>query len=323
MNPLKPFFDKQGFAMLDGGLSTQLELNGADLSGALWTTRVLIDQPALVVDAQRQFLEAGADVIATATYQASTAGLVRAGLGHDEAGRLMRGAVGLAVDARDEFWSEPENRAGRLRPLVAASLGPYGACQHDGSEYHGNYTLDKVALADFHRPRIEILANCGADLFAFETFPSLLEAEAVIELLEDFPDIHAWVSFSCRDGLHVAHGETFADCAALVESSSQVVAVGVNCLAPGIVSLLLESVRHIEMPLAVYPNSGEYWNAELQQWMGQACDSMDVVAWHRLGARLIGGCCRTSAEDIRGMRSRLEGAISGSCKSVLEKRNIG
>ena len=302
--------EKQGFVMLDGGLSTQLELNGADLSGALWTSRVLIDHPGLVVDAQRQFLEAGADVIATATYQASTAGLLRAGLGQDEAERLMRGAVGLAIDARDEFWSEPENRAGRFRPLVAASLGPYGACQHDGSEYDGNYTLDKQALVDFHRPRIEILANCGADLFAFETFPSLLEAEAIIELLEEFPEIHAWISFSCRDGLHVAHGEAFADCAARVSASDQVSAVGINCLSPEIIPSLLASARHIQVPLAVYPNSGEYWNAELQQWAGQACASMDVTEWYRLGARLIGGCCRTSADDIRGMRMRLEAAVS-------------
>lgn len=310
MNPIIPFLEKQGFVMLDGGLSTQLELNGADLSGELWTSRVLVDHPAKVADAHRQFLEAGADVIATATYQASTAGLGRAGLGHDEAERLMRGAVSLAVDTRDQFWAESENRAGCLRPLVAASLGPFGACQHDGSEYHGNYTLDKKALVDFHRPRIEVLASCGADLFAFETFPSLLEAEAVVELLGEFPEIHAWISFSCRDGLHVAHGETFSDCAAMANASNQVSAVGVNCLSPENIPSLLASASHISAPLAVYPNSGEYWNAELQQWAGQVCASMDVVEWYGLGARLIGGCCRTTADDIRGMRKRLAAVVS-------------
>lgn len=309
--------------MLDGGLSTQLELNGADLSGELWTSRVLIDQPALVEKAHLQFLEAGADVIATATYQASTQGLVRAGLGQGEAEHLMREAVHLAVESRDRFWSGSENRAGRLRPLVAASLGPYGACQHDGSEYHGKYALDKSELADFHRPRIELLANCGADLFAFETIPSMLEAKALIELLEETPGMHAWLSFSCRDRLHVAHGETFSDCAAMVRSASQFGAVGINCLSPEDIPSLLASASGIEIPLAVYPNSGEYWDAELQLWKGQASGSMDVAEWHRLGARLIGGCCRTSAEDIRGMRKRLECAIPDSCKSSLEKRNIG
>ena len=306
MNPLAPFFEHQGFAMLDGGLSTQLERVGADLEGELWTSRVLIERPDLVALAHRQFLEGGADVLATATYQASVEGFMRAGLSREQAEEQIREAVLIAIRVRDEFWMEPSNRAGRLRPLVAASLGPYGACQHDGSEYHGNYGLDKAALSDFHRPRLELLADCGADLFAFETFPSLLEAEAIFDLLPEFPGIRGWISFSCRDEVHVAHGESFAECAARAAENRQILAAGVNCTDPANLESLLASAVDSGIPLAAYPNSGEFWDADAQQWRGQACASMDVVGWHRQGARLIGGCCRTTAADISLMRAALE-----------------
>lgn len=309
MNPLQPFFDTYGYAMLDGGLSTQLEMLGANLEGELWTSRVLLDAPELVRQAHLDFLDAGADVIATATYQASIDGFQRAGLSAQQASELIWAAVQIAIGARDDFWADRAKREGRLRPLVAASLGPYGACQHDGSEYHGNYGVSKEELADFHRSRVALLADAGADLFAFETFPSLAEARAVFDVLADFPALSAWISFSCRDAVHVAHGEPFQECAALAAAQGQIIAVGINCLAPEIVPPLLRSAGAEGLPLAVYPNSGEYWDAGAQQWLGQACGEMDVAEWHRLGARLIGGCCRTTADDIGRMKSGLEAAL--------------
>lgn len=305
MNPLAPFFEHNGFVLLDGGLSTQLERHGANLAGELWTTRVLLETPDKLRAAHRDFLEAGADVIASATYQASLPGLERCGMSAATAAATMRGAIRLAREERDTFWRTHDG-AGRLRPLVAASLGPYGACLHDGSEYHGHYGLEKQALQDFHRPRVALLADAGADLFAFETIPSLLEAEAILAVLEEFEGLDAWISFSCSDGGHVAHGERFADCAARVAESDRVLAVGVNCLAPELVPVLLEAGRGAGLPLAVYPNSGEHWDAGEQRWRGQACSEMDVVGWYAAGARLIGGCCRTDANDIRHMRKRLE-----------------
>ena len=309
MNPIDPFLEQQGFALLDGGLSTQLERLGANLEGELWTSQVLLDRPDLVEKAHWQFLEGGADIIASATYQASVAGFRRAGLARGAAEALMKRSVEIAVRTRDEFWAREENRAGRLRPLVAASLGPYGACLHDGSEYHGRYELSRLELEAFHRQRIAILAGSEADLFAFETIPSRAEAETVFTVLSEFPGIRAWISFSCRDEGHVAHGEPFAECARLAAGSEQIVAVGVNCLPPVNVPALLDAAAGCGLPLAAYPNSGERWDAEAQQWRGQACDDMDVASWYRHGARLLGGCCRTDASDIQRMRSQLEDAV--------------
>ena len=297
--------DRQGFVMLDGGLATQMEQHGADLDDDLWSARMLIEAPEMIRGVHSDFLKAGADIIATATYQASFQGFEQAGYRAEQAENLIRLGVDLAVLARESFWAKNENHVGRSRPLVAASIGPYGATLHDGSEYHGNYGLGKTELKDFHRPRMQILADTAADLFAFETIPSRLEAEALIDLMQEFPGKHAWLSFSCKDEKHVSHGELFADCVTLVEASDQMLAAGVNCTDPEYVNALLESVDSHKKPLAVYPNSGEQWNAQGNQWVGDGCATMPVQDWYDRGARLIGGCCRTTMEEITRMRSNL------------------
>jgi len=310
VDPLQTFLTRQGFVMLDGGLATELENRGADLDDDLWSAKMLIDAPEMIRQVHVDFLKAGADIIATASYQASFEGFAQAGLGQGQAESLMRLSADLALLAREAFWAHDEYRRKRMRPLVAASIGPYGACLHDGSEYHGNYGLNKAALIDFHRPRMQVLAASGIDLFAFETIPSLLEAEALLELMQEFPDKCAWLSFSCRDGRQVSHGEQFSDCVALADDSKQIVGVGLNCTAPEYATDLLESAAGTQTPLVVYPNSGEQWNPDGNQWTGNECASMPVEDWYDAGARLIGGCCRTSINEITGMRARLTAHVS-------------
>ncbi len=302
---LEPFLEHQGFVMLDGGQATELERRGADLNHPLWSAKMLIQAPEMIRQVSQDYLKAGADIIATVTYQASFEGFEKAGIGRARASNLMQLSVELTVQARNAFWSSHDNHLGRLRPLVAASIGPYGACLADGSEYHGNYGLDKKALIEFHRPRMAELAYSDADLFAFETIPSKLEAEALIELLAEFPQCKAWLSFSCRDEEHVCHGELFADCAALVATSNQIIAVGVNCTSPQYLIPLLDSAQDIKKPLIVYPNKGEKWLADENRWSGAACEVQDATAWYGAGARVIGGCCRTTPDDIARMRTEL------------------
>ena len=302
---LEPFLEQQGFVMLDGALATELERHGADLKHELWSAKTLIEAPEMIRQVSQDYLVAGADIISTATYQASIEGFAKVGIGKARASNLMQLSVDLAVLAREAFWSSYENHLGRLRPLVAASIGPYGACLADGSEYHGNYGLDKKALIEFHRPRMAELAHSDADLLAFETIPSKLEAEALIELLAEFPQRKAWLSFSCKDEQHVCHGEHFADCVALAETSNQIIAIGINCTPPQYVVPLLESAQHRSKPLMVYPNSGEEWVADENRWSGTACEAQAATAWYDAGARVIGGCCRTKPEDIARMRAEL------------------
>jgi len=309
MNPLQAFLARQGFVMLDGALATELERRGADIDDDLWSARVLIEAPELICEVSHEYLLAGADIISTATYQASFEGFEKAGIDHAQASNLMQLSVDLALLARENFWSVTDNRRFRLRPLVAASIGPYGAFLADGSEYHGNYALQKQDLIDFHRPRMAELAHSDADLLAFETIPSKLEAEALLELLAEFPASKALLSFSCKDEAHVCHGESFADCAALAESSEQVIAVGINCTPPKFVTALLRSAAGAQKPLIAYPNSGETWIAGEHRWAGEAGDAPTALDWYDAGARLIGGCCRTGPADISRMRAELIGHI--------------
>jgi homocysteine S-methyltransferase len=308
-NPFEQFLGDGEVVILDGALATELERRGANLNDALWSARILLEDPGLIRQVHYDYLVAGADVITTASYQATFEGFARRGLDRERAAELMRLSVRLALEARDAFWAEPANRAGRVRPLVAASVGPYGAFLADGSEYRGDYGLSAAELMDFHRPRMAVLATSGADLMACETLPCQVEGEALVALLAEFPDMPAWLSFSCRSGDEVSDGGSFAACAALADQSDQIVAVGVNCTAPRYVEDLLTVARGAtQKPLLCYPNSGEAWDPLNNCWIGSTGVTdfhTPAQRWHAAGASLIGGCCRTTPDDIRDMREAL------------------
>ena len=310
-NPILPFLDSRGVLILDGGLASELERAGFDLDDPLWSAKVLLESPEGISDVHRSYLEAGADCIISASYQATIEGFRTRGLSVAASEDAIRTAVQLAVDARDEFWADERNRKDRLRPLVAASVGPYGAFLADGSEFTGVYGLDEQALRDFHRRRWQILSSTGADLLACETIPSLREARALARLLTETPDRYAWFSFSCRDGEHISDGTPIVDCLRALAAAPRVAAIGVNCTAPIFIPSLIEKIRGVtDSPVVVYPNSGEGWDAESKSWTGTADPTHFAAAgalWRDAGAQLIGGCCRTGPEDIRQLRGELLG----------------
>lgn len=299
--------DRQGVVILDGGLATELERLGADLNDPLWSAKVLAEAPHLIERVHYDYFRAGADVATTATYQATFEGFARRGIGKKAAADLMSTSVGLARDARDRFMSEVAD--GRRPPLIAASIGCYGAWLADGSEYCGDYGLTAAKLTAFHRPRMEVLVESDPDILACETIPCQVEAEALVRLLEDFPGYDAWMSFSCHDNGRVRHGEPLADCVAVAAQSDRVVAVGVNCTAPSFVPELLAIAKMAtDKPLVIYPNSGDTWDAKKKIWIGDPDDvdfSDRAREWYDAGARLIGGCCRTNPATIRGIAESL------------------
>ena len=304
-NPLR------GLRVLDGGLATELEFRGADLSGPLWSAHVLERQPELVAAVHRAYLDADAECIATASYQVSRRGYAELGLAPERADQALLRAVEIAVRERDAALARG-GYSGR-RALVAASLGPLGAALHNGAEYHGNYDCGFDELVQFHGERLAVLApvvgtaagSPTADLLAFETIPSLDEARAIVTALAEWPALRAWISFTCRDGEHVAHGERLRDCAAAVAASPQVVGVGVNCVAPRLVGGLVGELRAgCSLPVLVYPNSGEGWDAVARRWTG-VTDAGEFGAlaaeWFAAGAQAVGGCCRTRPEHVRAI----------------------
>ncbi len=288
--------------LLDGGLATQLESVGRDISGSLWSATVLRDDPLAVRDAHLAFLKVGADVIITASYQVSRRGLVAAGGTAAEADSLLARSVELALEARESF----------PQALVAASVGPYGATNHDGSEYRGRYGLSRRDLADFHRERLGVLVAAGADLLAIETIPDLDEVEALVEALEDVPGVAAWLSMTTPDGTVLSAGQPLAEAAQVVAGCSSVVAVGVNCSAPRTVGLALSALAEpwalaggVGAPaLLAYPNAGQVWDSATETWSGPLSPvpaATDVDSWLSAGARLLGACCGVQPADIASL----------------------
>ena len=306
-NPVTTILNDYPALVIDGALATELERRGCDLKDDLWSARILLEQPEIIKQVHLDYFKAGADCAITASYQATVEGFGRRGLSKSEATGLIQKSVHLAMEARDEFWSDPANRTGRAKPFVAASVGPYGAFLADGSEYRGDYGLAEKELIDFHRPRMKALIEAGAEVLACETIPCLIEAQAITKLLEEFLDSTAWLSFSARDGRHISEGQVFADCVKQLEDHPQIAAIGVNCTSPNYIpSLIREAAQVTEKPILVYPNSGESYNAEKNVWNGDpVVDSFgeQARAWYEAGARLIGGCCRTTPEDIRVIAS--------------------
>ncbi|KAF8718409.1 hypothetical protein HU200_025394 [Digitaria exilis] len=267
-----------------------------------------------------QYLEAGADVIISSSYQATIPGFLARGMTLEEAEDLLRTSVKLALEARDEFWKSTlrKSKPAYNRALVAASIGSYGAYLADGSEYSGSYGADITTdkLKDFHRRRLQVLAGAGPDLIAFEAIPNKMEAQALVELVEEENiQVPSWVCFSSVDGKHLCSGESFADCLQILNASEKVAIVGVNCTPPQFIEgIICEFRKQTKKAIAVYPNSGEVWDGRAKRWLTAEClghKSFDALAkrWHEAGASLIGGCCRTTPSTIRAVSKILKGRM--------------
>jgi homocysteine S-methyltransferase len=276
----------------DGGLATELEARGNDLSDALWSARLLMDAPGQILDAHLAFFRAGAQIATSASYQASFEGFASRGLDRREAAGLMRRSVDLARAARDQLAGD-----GRAR-WVAASAGPYGAALADGSEYRGRYGRGVRELTAWHRPRLEVLAEADPDVLALETVPDTDEAEALMAAIAGL-GVPAWLSYTIAGGRTRA-GQPLAEAFAVASGAPEVVAVGVNCCAPADVMSAIAAAREVTgKPVIVYPNSGEEWDARRRAWTGQPGYSpAQPRQWMTAGATIIGGCCRVRPADI-------------------------
>jgi homocysteine S-methyltransferase len=287
-----------GPVVVDGGLATQLEAQGHDLSSSLWSARLLLDDPEAIVEAHRRYFEAGARVAITASYQASFDGFGDIGIDRSQTEALLRRSVHLAVQARDQFADDTPR-------WVAASVGPYGAARADGSEYRGTYGLSVDELRRWHAPRLAVLADAGADLLALETIPCLSEAEALLAEI-DGTGVGCWLSMTCT-GDRTRAGEAASEAFRMARDVAEVIAVGVNCTAPADVAALVTSAAEASgKPVVVYPNSGEGWDATRRAWTGTATFADgQVEEWVRRGARLVGGCCRVGPDEIRSVAARV------------------
>ncbi|KAK4547422.1 hypothetical protein LTR36_001078 [Oleoguttula mirabilis] len=311
----------RGTLVIDGALATELEGRGHDLNHALWSAKILRDDPEAIRKVHLDYYLAGADIATTASYQASEQGLLEHfGMDYQASQELIKLSVQLAQRARVEANEQiypgglPADSASSRKLLVAGSVGPYGAYLSDGSEYRGDYQRTAEEFKDFHRPRIHALVDADVDMLAVETMPSMPEIEAVCSLLEtEFRDVTAWVSCTLKDAEHLSDGTPLKDVLALVSRYEQIVAFGVNCVPVQLVEPALRhlsSLREGSTPvLLCYPNSGEIWDAGSKTWSGPKpyghAVSNQARKWTAAGAKLVGGCCRTGPKDIEAIAKAL------------------
>jgi homocysteine S-methyltransferase len=292
--------------ILDGGLATELEARGLDVSDRLWSARVLVTDPDAIEALHLDYFRAGARVATTASYQATIPGFAAAGLDRGAALAAIRTSVELAQHARDRYAEEAAIAPDGL--FVAGSVGSYGAMLADGSEYRGDFDPGATALRDVHAPRIEALLDAGADLLAFETIPTIREARVLLDLLAE-SGASGWLSYQCRDGRTTAAGEPVADAFALAADAPGLVGLGVNCGPPRHVPALLAAARAAtDLPLVAYPNGGDTWDAAARRWLPSDGDRFvpeEASTWTALGALWLGGCCGTGPSEIAALAGAL------------------
>ncbi|HEX4787185.1 MAG TPA: homocysteine S-methyltransferase [Actinospica sp.] len=307
---------------LDGGLSNQLEAQGADLGDELWSARLLDDDPAAIIAAHAAYYAAGAQVVITSSYQASFQGFATRGVDQARAAQLLRRSVELAR-AAELAAAEQDAREG-AEPLprwVAASVGPYGAVLADGSEYRGRYGLSVAELEHFHAPRLETLMGALPDVLALETIPDTDEARALMNIVRG-SGVPCWLSFSAV-GACTRAGQALTNAFAMAAEVDEVIAVGVNCCSPQDVRAAVEIAGAVTgKPVVVYPNSGEVWDAGARAWRESSTfDPGRVRTWIEAGARLVGGCCRVGPEAIGLVAAAVRGA--GDAKLAPPRAPLG
>lgn len=314
MTSFKDLLQSKKALILHGALGTELEYKGYDISGKLWSAKYLLEKPEAIEGIHEEYVKAGSDIITTSSYQASVKGLVDYGLSVEKAKELIKLSVDLAKDARDKVWAElsEEEKTSRVYPLISGDVGPYAGYLADGSEYNGKYgEVTKEDLKDFHRERIAILLENGSDLLALETMPNKLEIEALTELLADeFPKAEAYLSVTTQDGNSLSDGTSIKKFVEIVNSSEQILALGVNCSSVANSDKFLKELAALtEKVLVAYPNSGEIYDGATQTWKEDvhACSIADYSQeWVDLGVKVLGGCCRTRPSHILDIVEKLK-----------------
>lgn len=299
INPFQEILSQHNFAIIDGALATELQNRGCDLNDPLWSAKILIEQPELIAAVHYDYFMAGADCAITASYQATPLGFAKRGLSRQQSISLIKKSVELAQQAQINYRQTTQNN----RPLViAGSVGPYGAFLADGSEYTGNYSLPDEQMRQFHEDRICALIDAGIDIIACETIPSWAEINVLVDVIKQFPAIPCWFSFTLKDSQHLSDGTPLSKVMTFLNTIEQVMMLGVNCIALDKVTNALKTLHPLtDKPLIVYPNSGEQYDVNSKTWL--TCSHHHLVdylpEWQKHGARLIGGCCRTTPQDIQ------------------------
>ncbi|KAJ5777023.1 hypothetical protein N7520_000269 [Penicillium odoratum] len=281
--------------ILDGGLGTSLQdqysVQFDSTSTPLWSSHLLVSDPTTLEACQKDFCDAGADVLLTATYQVSPEGFLRTktteypnGIPSTAIGRYLQTAVDVAERANVRQGAQ-----------VALSLGPYGACMIPGQEYSGAYDVEhdgEEELYQWHLERLRLVLGADGNLIsrlqfvAFETLPRLDEVRAVRRAIRDAGiTVPYWIAcvFPGDEGL-LPDGSSIKQVvdAAVgpLEGGASPWGIGINCTKihklPGLVNqfgaCIAGAISAGQISTApsfvLYPDgtNGEVYNTTTQTW---------------------------------------------------------
>jgi S-methylmethionine-dependent homocysteine/selenocysteine methylase len=280
--------------LLDGATGTELERRGATSALPLWSARALLEDPALVEQIHRDYVDAGAEILTANTFRTQARTLARAGLAH-RARELTALAVALARRAGPE-----------RRPWVAGSMAPLEDC------FRPDLVPDDDALAHEHREHALALRDAGVDLLLVETMNTAREAAAAARAARE-TGLPLWTSFTCDGSGRLPSGEPLdAALAAVAPWSPEL--VGVNCLSPSAADSLLPALAATGRPFAVYANLGApapdgSWHRCGRE--GPGSFAAHALRWVAAGARAVGGCCGTTPDHVRAIARALAGESEG------------
>ncbi len=275
--------------VLDGATGTELERRGVPSALPLWSTLALIEAPEVLTSVHETYARAGAEVITANTFRTQARVLARDPRTEGRSGEL----TGLAVECARRGIDAADRRC-----WIAGSAPPLEDC------YLPERVPEAPALEVEHREHAEHLAEAGVDLILIETMNSIAEACAACEAAKR-TRLPFWVSFICDAQARLLSGEDLSAALDRVARFEPEL-VSINCLPPSAVPKALEVFARSAIPFGVYANLGApYENSPDQRVEDHDPASFVSVAeqWVEAGARMIGGCCGTTPEHIRALRS--------------------
>ncbi len=281
--------------LADGAMGTVLYARGVFINRCY--DELNLSDPGMILSVHQEYLQAGAEILETNTFGANRFRLARHGLSAKVA-EINTAGVKLAQQAVAHL---KEKQAGEA--WVAGSIGPLGV----RLEPLGKTGLEEARAA--FAEQIRALAEAGVDMLIIETMPALNEAhEALLAAEETAPDLPVLVMVTVDDDSNCLDGSSPAQAAALLTEWGAN-AIGVNCsTGPSTVLTAIEAMRAAtSLPLAAMPNAGmpravEGRNIYLCSPEYMASFARKAIA---AGAQVVGGCCGTTPNHIRAMRSAM------------------
>lgn len=277
--------------ILDGAMGTELFRRGANTQLPIWSAQGLIENPEMVREIHKDYIQAGAEIITTNTFRTTSRALGKKDLS-EHAKELTTLAVTVAKQARSESASKPV--------WIAGSVAPLEDC------YEPSLIPDSATAIREHAEFIGWLVEAGVDLILIETMNSIQEAVAAAQAAA-IHELPIFVSWTCEGDGKILNGDRVEDGIRFLEPYRPA-AFLINCTSAKHITAALKKMRAVsKVPIGAYANIGKAESIsgwEFTHDLDAAAYTREAENWIQEGAHIIGGCCGTTPEFIHHLKRR-------------------